>query len=252
MAALTVDIRGKRFPAVAGAPAKEALGRVAFNVAEGETVALIGPSGCGKTTLLNLAAGLDGQAEGTVCRPAAGRLAYVFQEPRLLPWRTVEDNLRLVLADPSDPQERIGGLLAEVGLLQARHVFASRLSLGMARRVALARGFIVEPGLVLLDEPFASLDAPTARRLRLLLLRLLALHRTAALFVTHDLDEAIMLAHRLVFLSATPGRLVRELRIDLEPAERHDPAAVARKRLEVMGLPEVAGLLELDVEEPGP
>lgn len=252
MAALSVGIEGKWFAAMAGAPPKHVLGRVAFEVEEGRTVALIGPSGCGKTTILGLAAGLDTELAGSVRRPAALRLGCVFQEPRLLAWRSVEDNLRLVLADPADPEGRIGPLLDEVELPQARKVFASRLSLGMARRVALARAFIVEPGLLLLDEPFASLDAPTARRLRLLLLRLLETRRAAALFVTHDLDEAVMLAHRLVFLSASPGQLVREVPVGLTPAQRRDPSAVTACRQEILRDREVAALLELGAEGASP
>jgi NitT/TauT family transport system ATP-binding protein len=203
------------------------LGPLRLGLRRGEVVALTGPSGCGKTTLLNLVAGLDRGFDGRIERPARGRLAYVFQEPRLLPWRTVADNLALVLPDGPAARGRVEAALAEVGLEDAARTMAARLSLGMARRVALARAFVVEPGLLLLDEPFASLDAPTAHRLRLLLLDLLERHAVTALFVTHDLAEAVMLAHSLVVLSGTPARLAMRIPIGLAPAARRDPAAVA-------------------------
>lgn len=225
MAALSVDILRKRFPAVGAAPEKLALERVRFRVAAGETVAVLGPSGCGKTTLLSLVAGLDPVVEGRIERPP-GRLAFVFQEPRLLPWRTVADNLRFVLGPVPDAEARIAAALAEVELAEAAPLYASRLSLGMARRVALARALIVRPSLLLLDEPFVSLDRPTAWRLRLLVLDLLQRHRTTALLVTHDPREAVMLADRVLLLSASPGRLLADLPVPLSAAARRDPAQV--------------------------
>ena len=195
-------------------------------VEPGQRLAIIGPSGCGKTTLLNIVAGLEHHYDGRLELAAGTRLAYVFQEPRLLPWRTVEANLRLVLPEAPDPTARIAGALAEVGLEATRQVYASRLSLGMARRAALARAFVVEPGLLLLDEPFVSLDEPTAHRLRLLLLQLLERHSTTALFVTHSLQEAIMIADRLMFLSASPARVLSLHDVPLGPAERRQPALV--------------------------
>ncbi|MCS6779708.1 MAG: ATP-binding cassette domain-containing protein [Geminicoccaceae bacterium] len=225
MAALSVDILRKRFPPVGAAPEKLALERVRFRVAAGETVAVLGPSGCGKTTLLSLVAGLDPVFEGRIERPP-GRLAFVFQEPRLLPWRTVADNLRFVLGAAPDAEARIAAALAEVDLAETGPLYASRLSLGMARRVALARALIVRPSLLLLDEPFVSLDRPTAWRLRLLVLDLLERHRTTALLVTHDPREAVMLADRILLLSPSPGRLLADLPVPLSAAARRDPAQV--------------------------
>jgi NitT/TauT family transport system ATP-binding protein len=233
MAALSVEIAAKRFPALGSAPARLVLDRVRLEVGPAETVAIIGPSGCGKTTLLNLIAGLDRDFEGRVETAPGAKLAYVFQEPRLLPWRTLEENLALVLPEEPETGARIARALAEVGLEGHAAVYASRLSLGMARRAALARAFAVEPSLLLLDEPFVSLDEPTAQRLRLLLLALLERHGTAALFVTHHLTEAIMLAQRLVFLGAAPARIVAEREVALSDAARRDPLAVEtfRQRL---------------------
>ncbi|MCS6878541.1 MAG: ABC transporter ATP-binding protein [Geminicoccaceae bacterium] len=233
MAALSVNVVRKRFPALGAAPEKLVLENVRFAASEGETVAVLGPSGCGKTTLLNLVAGLDPEFEGRIERPP-GRLAFVFQEPRLLPWRTVEDNLRFVLAGEADAKARIDAALAEVELPDAGPVYASRLSLGMARRVALARALVVRPSLLLLDEPFVSLDQPTAWRLRLLLLDLLARHAVTTLLVTHEPREAVMLADRILLLTAAPGRPRAELRVPLSPEERRDLArieAVARRLL---------------------
>jgi NitT/TauT family transport system ATP-binding protein len=226
MAALRLDLREKRFPAVGAAPEKRVLEGIRLAAAPGERLAIIGPSGCGKTTLLNIIAGLDRAFSGSVDLAPGTRLAYVFQEPRLLPWRTVEDNLRLVLPETPDAGARIAAMLAEVGLAGAGGVYASRLSLGMARRAALARAFVVEPSLLLLDEPFVSLDEPTAQRLRLLLLGLLERHGATALFVTHALHEAVMVADRLVFLGAAPARIVAVHEVTLPAAERRRPLAV--------------------------
>jgi ABC-type nitrate/sulfonate/bicarbonate transport system ATPase subunit len=235
MAALSLDVREKWFPAVGDAPAKMVLDGIRVTVATGERLAVIGPSGCGKTTLLNLVAGLDAGFVGKLDLAPAARLAYVFQEPRLLPWRTVGQNLRLVLPEAPDPSARVAAALAEVGLEAAEDVYASRLSLGMARRVALARAFVVEPNLLLLDEPFVSLDEPTAQRLRFLLLDLLDRHRTTALFVTHSLHEAIMVADRLLFLSAAPARVMALREVPLGRADRRKPRLVEAFRERLLG-----------------
>jgi ABC-type nitrate/sulfonate/bicarbonate transport system ATPase subunit len=252
MAALTLTIREKWFAPVGDAPAKQVLGPIAFSVAQGEVLALIGPSGCGKTTLLNLIAGLDRSFGGRIDLAPDRRLAYVFQEPRLLPWRTVEDNVRLVLEDGAGDEPRVRAVLAQVGLTSASRLFASRLSLGMARRAALARAFVIEPGLLLLDEPFVSLDEQTAGRLRLLLRDLLAMHHTTAILVTHNLREAAMLAHRLILLSASPGQLIGEVEVPLSEAERHDERAIDAFRARLIAEHRLGELYELGapVESP--
>jgi ABC-type nitrate/sulfonate/bicarbonate transport system ATPase subunit len=247
-AALTVDIREKWFPSVGEAPAKLALSEVAFAVAPGDVLAVIGPSGCGKTTLLNMIAGLDRSFAGRIDLAPGRRLAYVFQEPRLLSWRTVEDNVRLVLTDGEEDHDRVREVLAQVGLSSASKLFASRLSLGMARRAALARAFVIGPGLLLLDEPFVSLDERTAARLRLLLRDLLTLHHTTAILVTHDLREAVRLAQRLIVLSASPGRLIGAIEVPLSEAERRDEHAIDAFRARLLV---EYGLRELyELEEP--
>ncbi len=250
MAALTVTITGKTFPAVGAAASRHVLDSLRFSVEPGETVVLTGPSGCGKTTLLNIIAGLDARFEGRIEMPEGTRIGYVFQEPRLLPWRTVEDNLRLVLrGGEAEVRRRVDEVLAEVGLADAHHVYASRLSLGMARRVAIARAFVVRPTLLLLDEPFVSLDEPTAARLRRLLLQLLAAHRVTTLFITHNLREAIMLADRLVFLSESPARIVAEVPVPLDRAARADETAIESFRTRLGELP---ALLDRSLAEPTP
>ncbi|MGQ9371409.1 ABC transporter ATP-binding protein [Azospirillum sp. A39] len=197
-----------------------------------QVVALVGPSGCGKTTLLNLVAGLDDRFDGAIERPS-GRLAVVFQNPRLLPWRTVAQNLALAMpAGTPDLDGRIDALLAAVGLDGQRDVFPNHLSLGMQRRVAVARAFLVEPELLLLDEPFVSLDAATAARLRGLLRDLLARHPATVLLVTHDLREAIALADRLVVLGGSPATVVRDVPVALP---ERSPAAVEAFYREVSG-----------------
>ena len=218
----------------------------------GESVAIVGPSGCGKTTLLNLIAGLDGGFAGRIDLAPGRRLAYVFQEPRLLPWRTVEDNVRLVLDGGGEDEARVRAVLAQVGLSSASRQFASRRSLGMARRAALARAFVIEPGLLLLDEPFVSLDEQTVAKLRLLLLDLLAIHHTTASLVTHNVREAAMLARRLVLLSGSPGRLIGEVEVPLSEAERHDERAIDAFRARLLADHELGDLHKLEAPAEAP
>ena len=171
--------------------------------------ALIGPSGCGKTTILKIAAGLDPDFQGSVRAPGGGRLGMVFQEPRLLPWRSVEDNIRLVLpAHEADAD--FGDLLETLGLASHLGRYPGELSLGLARRVAIARAFAIRPDFLLLDEPFVSLDEAVADRLRDELVALTTRTRITTLFVTHDLSEAVRLADRLFFLADRPTHIIFE------------------------------------------
>jgi NitT/TauT family transport system ATP-binding protein len=223
---LRIRVRQKRFPAVGDAPPKLVIENLSLDVPPNGFTALFGPSGCGKSTLLNLVAGLDPDFDGEVSLPEPARIAYVFQEPRLLPWLTVEDNLELVLADDPESDAKIETWLAEMGLADVRAVFPTRLSLGMARRVALARAFIIEPTLLLMDEPFVSLDEPTAERLRHVLLETLRAHPATVLFVTHNLREAITLADRIALLGPAPTRVLREIEVPIPRERRFDPAAI--------------------------
>lgn len=202
---LDVSIQSKSYP-IAGGGRLQALGEVSFTVEKGEFVCLTGPSGCGKTTTLRLVLGLERDFEGRIER-GEGRVAAAFQEPRLLPWRTVEQNIRLALP-PELATTDIEPLYGELGLSGAGRLYPGELSLGMARRASLARAFAVQPSLLLLDEPFVSLDEATAARLRLLLMKVWRARPMAALMVTHNLREAAELADRIVVFSARPGRVV--------------------------------------------
>jgi NitT/TauT family transport system ATP-binding protein len=189
----------------------DVLSDVSLCVASGEVAALIGPSGCGKTTLLRIVVGLDPDFEGDVMLPARGRLGVVFQEPRLLPWRTVEQNVRL--AAPLVSDAALDGLFDALGLTEHRRHYPGELSVGQARRVALARAFAVEPSLLILDEPFVSLDAELATRLRVELVELVTRRPVTTLLVSHDVDEVIGLADRIFVLSGKPARVVAEMPI---------------------------------------
>jgi ABC-type nitrate/sulfonate/bicarbonate transport system ATPase subunit len=228
MSGLEIEVRRKAFPAAGRAAAHVALEQVRFTIGAGELVCLLGPSGCGKTTLLNIVAGLDRDFSGRVA-PAEGadggtaRVGYVFQNPRLLPWRTVAENVRLALA-PGQTAGRVEDLLAMMGLAGFADVYPQRLSVGMARRVALARALAVEPDLLLLDEPFVSLDEPTAHRLREALLALRRRRPITVLLVSHDTREALLLADRLILLSPAPGRVVADLPVELPRDSCRDDA----------------------------
>jgi NitT/TauT family transport system ATP-binding protein len=171
--------------------------------------ALIGPSGCGKTTILKIAAGLDVDFRGQVRIPGSGRLGMVFQEPRLLPWRTVEQNIRLALP-AHEAAADLTELIEILGLGSHLTRYPGELSLGLARRAAIARAFAPHPDFLLLDEPFVSLDEAVADRLRNELVALTTRTRVTTLFVTHNLAEAIQLADRLFFLSDRPARIILE------------------------------------------
>ncbi|RBP12928.1 NitT/TauT family transport system ATP-binding protein [Roseiarcus fermentans] len=219
---LDVRIARKRVASVAGLEV-EILSNLAFRLDAGEVGALIGPSGCGKSTAMRIVAGLDSAFEGAVARPQ-GPLGMVFQEPRLLPWRSVEDNIRL--AAPDIGEAEFAALLKRLSLADHRAHFPSELSLGLARRVALARAFAVRPSLLLLDEPFVSLDAPLARALRGELLALVGERAVTTVLVTHDVEEAIRLADRIFVLSPRPARVIGEIRV--RPPREGMSAAEAR------------------------
>jgi NitT/TauT family transport system ATP-binding protein len=213
---LDVRIVRKAFRSAAGTRA-DVLADVAFTLRHGEVGAFVGPSGCGKTTLLRIIAGLDAEFEGTITRPP-GAIGMVFQEPRLLPWRSVDENIRLIA--PAVDEETLASLFDTLGLAAHRTHFPGELSLGLARRVALARAFAVAPQLLILDEPFTSLDAPLAARLRDELALLVDRRPVTTLLVTHDLDEAVRLADRLFLLSARPARLLATMPIAQPRAAR--------------------------------
>ena len=183
---------------------------VTFDVAMSSFTALVGPSGAGKTTLLNILGGLDRDFEGRLAWAGGGpgKVAYLFQEPRLMPWLTVRRNIELVLPNPVAVAARVDALLEVVGLARWAGAYPRALSGGMQRRAALARALAIAPDLLLLDEPFASLDEPTAESLRDLLLQLWREQSMAVLLVTHNLREALAMAESVLFLSRDPARIV--------------------------------------------
>lgn len=205
----------------------EAVRGLDIAVPAGGFTALIGPSGCGKTTSLRILAGLDTDYEGRVVLAAGTRIGFVFQEPRLLPWRTVDENVRLVLDRPDafDP----GPLFEELGLGEMRRRYPTELSLGLARRVALARALAIRPDVLLLDEPFTSLDETTAQRLRQLVLEVWRRHRPTTLMVTHNVREALQLAERLVLLAPRPSRVLAEIPLEA-PQDARDEAWIEDRR----------------------
>ena len=205
---------------------------IQLQIASGEFVAVLGPSGCGKSTLLRLIAGLDQPTSGTVRLGERGvaevdpRCSVVFQEPRLLPWQTIAANIGIGarrMSNPPSPEAMLG----LVGLKGFGNVFPHQLSGGMAQRAALARALIGKPEVLLLDEPFASLDALTRMRMQDLLADVCREAQPTAVMVTHDVDEGLYLADRIVILGQRPASIVATIDVRLpRPRDRGDVALV--------------------------
>ncbi|MFC3997416.1 ABC transporter ATP-binding protein [Nocardiopsis sediminis] len=202
---------------------------VDLRIEAGEFVALLGRSGSGKSTLLRILAGLDRDAEGAVEVPVPVMVA--FQEPRLLPWKRVGANVALGL-DAPDPAAAAAEALGEVGLGGHLDAWPVTLSGGEAQRASLARALVREPGLLLLDEPFGALDALTRISMHDLVLRLWRRHRPGVLLVTHDVDEALLLADRVLVLAE--GRIAHEQHIGLDRPRPRDHEALARSRADLL------------------
>lgn len=195
-------------------------------VRDSEFVCVVGPSGCGKTTLLRMIAGLAQADSGTirigdsVVTSPLPNVAVVFQQFGLFPWKTVNSNIALALVAAGVPKREVGERVSEVvslvGLEHAENRYPTQLSGGMKQRVGLARALAVRPEVILLDEPFASVDAQTREVLQGELLTLWSRHRQTALFITHSIDEAITLADRVVVMGTGPGRFVDEVAIPIE------------------------------------
>ena len=202
---LEVDIASKAFTNAAG-ERFDVLADLNFALGAGEVGVFVGPSGCGKSTMLKILAGLDHDYQGRVTRPNDARIGMVFQEPRLLPWRSVEENVRL--AAPRADEATLSALFDLLELTAHRSHFPGELSLGLARRVALARAFAVEPDFLILDEPLASLDEALAARLRDQIAALVDSRSVMTLLVTHSVDDAVRLGDRLFLLSPRPARIL--------------------------------------------
>ncbi|MEW5008102.1 MAG: ABC transporter ATP-binding protein [Cycloclasticus sp.] len=222
MNTLNIDIKSKAFT-TADKHTVTVIEDLQFKLSNNEFVCIIGPSGCGKTSLLNIIAGLDKRFSGSVSLSEAGtqfKTSYIFQNPRLLPWRTVLENIQLASNEQANNDTKIIQLLQRLGLADSLNSYPHHLSLGMQRRVALARGFYRESDILLMDEPLVSLDPPTARKARTLLIELWQQQARNVLFVTHDLDEAIELADRLIFISSSPSHVVADIKVDIARGER--------------------------------
>lgn len=215
----------------AGGPAKQTLQKINFSVCEGELVAVVGPSGCGKSTLLKIVAGLLTPTEGGVyldsdriSEPRPEKISVVFQEDALLPWAKISENVGLGLAARGLPRtersEKVEAWIRKVGLDGYQHAYPYQLSGGMRQRAALARALVMNPRVMLLDEPFAALDEQT-RNLMVEQLRALHLNLGGAMvMITHSLTEAVLLADRVVALAANPGRITAVMDVPLG-AERN-------------------------------
>ena len=205
------------------------LSGVDFSVRRGEFVSLVGPSGCGKTTILRLIAHLCGPSQGRLTISQASRTAYVFQEPTLLPWRNVRDNIRLpleLLRTPRSQQEAaVEDSLQRIGLRATDGgKYPRMLSGGMKMRVSLARALVTHPDILLLDEPFAALDDMLRQQLNEDLLSIWQEQRWTALFVTHNVAEAVFLSQRVLIMSAHPGRIVEAIEIPFGYPRAASPA----------------------------
>lgn len=229
MALLEIDRLSLCFPGRAGAPLPLALHDVSLRMAQGEFVTVLGPSGCGKTTLLRVVAGFEQATDGKVVfdghvvkKPGAERVV-VFQQPWLYPWLSVRDNVAfgLKLQGRNANWAKVDEMIEIVGLRGWEKHPPYQLSGGMQQRAALARALVMSPKMLLMDEPFGALDAQTRRTLQQFLLKLWEQLRVAVMFVTHDVEEAILLGDRMVVMGTRPGCIALELSINL-PRPRHE------------------------------
>ncbi len=243
---ISIQIQDKTYADLAGG--KDYCAIKDFNLAlqAHEFVCLFGHSGCGKTSLLNCIAGLDTNFVGNISlnnTNTVPKISYIFQNPRLLPWRTVRENIELVLDNVQDIT-LVDNLLNLMQLEDKQHLYPQHLSGGMSRRVAIIRAFVTNPDILLMDEPFASLDLRTARQVRKLLMQLWQNRPHTVLFVTHDLREAIALADRLVFLSQPPMQVICEVLVPIARDSRDDTSQIEIFRQQLIdNHPELNALL---------
>ncbi len=229
---LTIELYDKTFR---DAQTLQVLSNIKFDVAAGEFVTILGPSGCGKSTLLRLISGLDTDFEGKIVigdrivKMPERDCSIAFQEPRLLPWLTVKENIAFGLyTENVKSTSQIDELLNLLDLTQFANAYPNQLSGGMAQRVSLARALVNLPDLLLLDEPFSSLDELTKRRLQEESLKVLNKEKTTVLMVTHDIEEAVYLSDRILLMSKRPGQILQSYIVDLpKPRNRTDVSFVA-------------------------
>ncbi len=219
-----------------------------FTIKKGQFLSLFGPSGCGKTTLLNIISGLDEDYNGHI-QPWAktfqkankeiisqkysfSNISYMFQSPRLFPWLTAIENIKYPIRKQKNAEKVANNLLKKVGLEKYKNQYTNRLSGGMQRRVAMARAFAPNPNILLLDEPFISLDKKISNSLRKLLIQLWKKNKPIIIFVTQDLDEALELADRIIFLSNLPSKILLDYEVNLNrPRNQNSRKFISLKRL---------------------
>jgi ABC-type nitrate/sulfonate/bicarbonate transport system ATPase subunit len=216
MTGLEIEIDDKTYAPLASAPMRRIFYGFQMTVDPGAFVCLLGPSGIGKTTLLNMISGLDTDYSGRIefCGEPRPRLGYVLE------------NILLPLPSTEAARTTAVNLLADMGMSDTQDIYPERLSLGMQRRVALARAFALDPDVLLMDEPFVSLDETTADKLRDLLIAMLAQRPVTVLFVTHDSRDAIRMANRIIVLSGSPAHAVKDIKVGLSHGERLDKGAI--------------------------
>ena len=232
MSSLDIKIIKKIFPIKTGTKQKEVLifKDLNFSVTPGEFVCIFGPSGCGKTTLLNLISGIDTSFNGSLNISKNKELSYMFQSPRLFPWLTALENVKFPIKKKPNSEQTAKSLIKSVELEKFQNSYPGKLSGGMQRRVAMARAFSTNPKILLLDEPFISLDKNTAENLRKLLLKLWKKSKITIIFVTHDLNEAISLSDRIIFLSKLPSKIILDYKIKLSRPREIDSKKVQSLR----------------------
>ncbi len=220
---LSINIKKKEFTIESNNVKKTnlVLSNLTLDIKKNEFVSIFGPSGCGKTTLLNIISGLDKNFDGSLKinnneSNSKKNISYMFQSPRLFPWLTAIDNIKFPIKKNKNCNKIANNLIKNVGLEKFKDHFPSKLSGGMQRRISLARAFSNDPDILLLDEPFISIDKKTANQLKKLLINLWKKNKPIIIFVTHDINEAIELADRIIFLSKTPSKKILDQKIVLK------------------------------------
>ena len=237
MILLNIDIKQKIFPLKTKSIEKQNVifKNLNFNISNGEFACIFGPSGCGKTTLLNIISGLDNQYRGQINLNGIGsknKISYLFQSPRLFPWMTVAQNVAFPIKKEKNSKKIALNLIKQVGMEKFANSFPNKLSGGMRKRISLARSFSNNPSILLLDEPFISLDKKSAVQLRNFLINLWKKNKPTIIFVTHDLDEAIELSDRIIFLSNSPAKILLDYKIKIKrPRKKYQKAKNSLKRL---------------------
>ena len=235
---ININIKKKSFPLKIQNKTKENIIFKNFNIDinHGQFISIFGPSGCGKTTLLNIISGLDKNFDGFINIKKDDffkkKISYMFQSPRLFPWLTAIENIKFPIKKKKNCEKIANDLLKKVGLEKFKNEYPNRLSGGMQRRISLARAFISDPNILLLDEPFVSIDKKISNSLRELLIKLWKKKKPTIIFVTHDLDEAIELADRIFFLSNLPSKVMLDYEINLKrPRKLDNKKIISLKRL---------------------